>query len=124
MHRLQLSEVKGKTVYDLGGGGSYFAFPLVRQGARVVVADPDRRFLAYLLGRRDALDIPSSRLEVRPIPYDDPLLRRGGRRVVCQYVAHGRRSCSLPRQAACGDAISHRQLQDERRCVVRPSLGA
>lgn len=64
---------EGKVVLDLGCGTGYFAVRLAQVAARVIAADIDERFLAYLRGRMSALpDGVRARIEPRKIESTSP----------------------------------------------------
>lgn len=68
-----LGDLSGKTVADIGSGSGFLAFKMVERGARVLCVDVDERFLAYILGKRDALGL-SDKIELRTSPYERPAL--------------------------------------------------
>lgn len=72
-----IGEVSGQTIMDIGSGTGYFSFRLVEAGAKVIAADVDERFQEYIRIKKDRLGIPDSKLSLRIIPYDDPLLEPG-----------------------------------------------
>ncbi len=72
-----IGDVSGETIMDIGSGTGYFSFRLVEAGARVIAADVDERFQQYIKIKRDSLEIPETTLELRKIPYDDPMLAPG-----------------------------------------------
>ncbi|MEE4360828.1 MAG: class I SAM-dependent methyltransferase [Pseudomonadales bacterium] len=69
----KLGPLEGKTVADIGSGSGFLAFRMAAQGARVLCIDIDERFLAYILGKRDALEL-GDRIEPRLSPPDRPAL--------------------------------------------------
>jgi SAM-dependent methyltransferase len=69
----QLGPLDGRTVADIGSGTGFLAFRMAERGARVLCVDVDERFLAYILGKRDALGL-AERIELRPSPYERPAL--------------------------------------------------
>lgn len=71
-----LGPLDGRTVVDLGSGSGFLAFRLAEAGARVLCVDIDERFLAYVLGKRDALGL-GDRVETRLSPPDGPALEAG-----------------------------------------------
>lgn len=75
-HVLDLLGVSpGETVVDLGAGTGYFLAPLsqaVGPRGRVLALEPESNFVAHM-ERRTAQE-GLSNVEVRRIPYDDPLL--------------------------------------------------
>ncbi len=70
-------DLKGKTIYDLGSGTGYFTMKMIDRGTKVIAADPDPRFLDYLMNKRDSLKISKKQLAGRLIPYDNPKLEKG-----------------------------------------------
>lgn len=72
-----IGDVAGETIMDIGSGTGYFSFRLVEAGAKVIAADVDERFQEYIRIKKDRLGIPDSKLSLRIIPYDDPLLEPG-----------------------------------------------
>ena len=72
-----IGDVTGETIMDIGSGTGYFSFRLVEAGARVIAADVDERFQQYIKIKRDSLGISETSLELRKIPYDDPMLGPG-----------------------------------------------
>lgn len=72
----QLGDLEGKTVADIGSGSGFLAFRMAERGARVLCVDVDERFLAYILGKRDALGL-AGQIELRLSPYDRPSLEAG-----------------------------------------------
>lgn len=64
-----LGDLQGKTVMDLGAGSGYFSVRLAKQAQKVIAADVNDEFLAYLKERvaKEGL----SNVEVRKVPYDD-----------------------------------------------------
>ncbi|MFZ9003719.1 MAG: class I SAM-dependent methyltransferase [Robiginitalea sp.] len=72
-----IGDVAGETIMDIGSGTGYFSFRLVEAGAKVIAADVDERFQEYIRIKKDRLGIPDSKLSLRKIPYDDPLLEPG-----------------------------------------------
>ena len=72
-----IGDITGETIMDIGSGTGYFSFKLVAKGATVIAADVDDRFQKYIQIRRDSLEIPVSKLSLRRIPYDDPMLDPG-----------------------------------------------
>lgn len=71
----QMGDLTSKRIMDLGAGTGYFAFSLSETGAQVIAADVDERFLDFMRQRKEALNIPDEEMEVRKVPYDDPLLK-------------------------------------------------
>lgn len=71
----RLGALAGKTVADIGSGSGFLAFRMADRGARVLCIDIDERFLAYILGKRDALGL-EDRIEPRLSPPDRAALAR------------------------------------------------
>ncbi len=73
-----LGDLRDKTVVDIGAGSGYFTFRLAARARKVIAADVNDRFIAYLKMRRDSMIVSSgkSNVEVRKIPYNDPGLRQ------------------------------------------------
>ena len=69
----QLGDLHGKTVADIGSGTGFLAFRMAARGAQVLCIDVDERFLAYILGKRDALGL-AGQIEPRLSPFERPLL--------------------------------------------------
>jgi SAM-dependent methyltransferase len=72
----RLGPLEGRTVADIGSGSGFLAFRMAEAGARVLCVDIDERFLAYILGKRDALGL-GDRVETRLSPPDRPALEPG-----------------------------------------------
>ena len=72
-----LGELTNKKVMEIGAGTGYFSFRLVEAGARVIAADVDERFLAYMKEKKDSLQLSNAQLELRQVPYDSPQLLEG-----------------------------------------------
>ncbi len=72
-----LGDLQGKTVMDIGSGSGYFSLRLAEAGARVISADVDERFLAYIDQRKDETGLTDRQLETRRLPYDSPRLQPG-----------------------------------------------
>ena len=70
-----LGDLQGKVVMDIGSGSGYFSFRLADAGARVICADVDERFLAYIAEQIDARQIEPDRMMLRHIPYDSAQLK-------------------------------------------------
>lgn len=69
-----IGPLQGKTVMDLGAGSGYFSVRLARAGAKVIAADVDDDFLAFVKNRIEKEDL-SEYIETRKLPYDSPLLK-------------------------------------------------
>jgi len=67
-------ELSGKTIMDIGSGTGYFSFPLAQAGAKVIAADVDERFQAYIKDKKAEMEIGDEVIELRKIPYDSPAL--------------------------------------------------
>jgi len=72
-----MGDVTKKKVIDVGAGSGYFSFRLVDAGARVIAADVNDEFQAYIRKKKDELGIKDKQLETRLIPYDEPGLTDG-----------------------------------------------
>lgn len=71
----KMGNLSGKTVADIGVGTGYFAFRLVRKGARVIGIDIEEKFLEYIENRKS--DLPGSlseNINTRLTVPDDPNL--------------------------------------------------
>ncbi len=71
----KMGNLSGKTVADIGVGTGYFAFRLVRKGARVIGIDIEEKFLEYIENRKS--DLPGSlsgNITTRLTVADDPNL--------------------------------------------------
>jgi cyclopropane fatty-acyl-phospholipid synthase-like methyltransferase len=68
-----LGKLKGKTIMDIGAGSGYFSVKLAAAGARVIAADVNDEFQAYLKKRMEDNNIKN--IELRKIPYDSPSLK-------------------------------------------------
>jgi len=72
-----LGNVEGKTIIDIGAGTGYFSFPLAQAGARVIAADVDERFLAYIKKKKEKLGMTDKQVIPKKVPYDTPNLKNG-----------------------------------------------
>lgn len=70
-----LGELEGKTIMDIGAGSGYFSVKLAAKGARVIAADVDDEFQAFLKDRIKKEQLQN--LTTRKIPYDSPGLEDG-----------------------------------------------
>lgn len=68
-----LGDLKGKTVMDIGAGSGYFSVRLAKKGARVIAADVNDEFQAFLKRRIENEQLQG--LTTRKIPYDSPGLK-------------------------------------------------
>ena len=71
----KMGNLSGKTVADIGVGTGFFAFRLVRKGARVIGIDIEEKFLEYIENRKS--DLPGSlsgNIATRLTVPDDPNL--------------------------------------------------
>jgi len=69
-----LEPLEGQSVADIGSGSGFLAFMMAERGAdKVLCIDIDERFLAYILGKRDALGLGEV-IEPRLSPPDRPAL--------------------------------------------------
>lgn len=72
-----LEPLAGKRVADIGSGSGFLAFGMVeRNASSVLCVDIDERFLAYILGKRDALGLEAA-IKTRLSPTDRPMLAAG-----------------------------------------------
>jgi len=69
-----IGNVAGEKIMDIGAGTGYFSFRLANAGAQVIAADVDDRFLNYVKQKRDSLKISPSKIEMRKVEFDSPLL--------------------------------------------------
>lgn len=69
-----MGELKGKTVLDIGAGTGYFSFKLAQKGAHVIAADVDPAFITMIEHKKQTLNIASSALVTKLIPFDSPEL--------------------------------------------------
>ncbi|MCB0790944.1 MAG: hypothetical protein H6595_12335 [Flavobacteriales bacterium] len=60
-----IGPVAGRTVGNVFAGDGYYAFQLVKAGARVIATDPDPTHIAAIEERKKALGVGDDRLEVR-----------------------------------------------------------
>lgn len=68
-----LGDLEGKTIMDIGAGSGYFSVKLAREGAKVIAADVNQEFQAYVK-LRIAEEGLKDQIETRLIPYDSPKL--------------------------------------------------
>ncbi len=68
-----LGDINGKTVMDIGAGSGYFSVKLAQRGARVIAADVDTEFQAFIDKRIAEQGL--SGIETRKIPFDSPGLQ-------------------------------------------------
>ena len=70
-----LGDIRGKTIMDIGAGSGYFSVKLAEKGAKVIAADVDDEFQAFIKSRigQDGL----KNIQTRKIPYDSPGLKDG-----------------------------------------------
>ncbi|MEX2353951.1 MAG: class I SAM-dependent methyltransferase [Gammaproteobacteria bacterium] len=69
-----IGDIQGKTVMDIGSGTGYFSFRLAKAGAKVICADVDDRFLAYIEDKMKREDISDEQMELRKVPYHSSTL--------------------------------------------------
>lgn len=69
-----LRPLSGKRVMDIGAGSGYFTARFLREGAQVVAADVDKKFLGHLEKRFPRENWPE--LLVRKVEYDDPMMEK------------------------------------------------
>ena len=67
-----LGDINGKTIMDIGAGTGYFSFRMADQGARVIAADVDERFLEYMETKKQ--ETANELVITRKVPYDNPKL--------------------------------------------------
>jgi len=67
-----LGDIKGKTIMDIGAGTGYYAFRLTAKGAKVIAADVDDRFIAYVEKKKERLK--DDLIVTRKVDFEDPLL--------------------------------------------------
>ena len=70
---LYMGNLKGKKIIDIGAATGYFSVKFAANGADVIAADVSEGFQKYLKERVEKED--SMNIELRKIPYDNPLLR-------------------------------------------------
>ncbi len=70
-----MGDLNGKTIIDIGAGTGYFSTKFANKGAHVIAADVSEDFQNYLKERIERNMIGN--IELRKIPYDNPLLRSG-----------------------------------------------
>lgn len=68
-----LGDLKGKKIMDIGAGTGYFSVKMADKGAIVIAADVDEKFQEYIKNRIEKNHLEN--IELRKIPYDDPLLK-------------------------------------------------
>jgi ubiquinone/menaquinone biosynthesis C-methylase UbiE len=69
-----LGDVEGLTIMDLGAGTGYFSVRLASKGAKVIAADVSDEFQEFLRKRMNSEGL--SNIELRKVPYDNPLLKQ------------------------------------------------
>ena len=69
-----LGDIKGKKIMDIGAGSGYFSVPLAEAGAKVIAADVDDEFQAYIKKRIEENGLEELGIELRKLPYDSPSL--------------------------------------------------
>ncbi|MBT8190594.1 MAG: class I SAM-dependent methyltransferase [Bacteroidia bacterium] len=72
-----LCEINEKKIMEIGAGTGYFSFRLVEAGAKVIAADVDEKFQAFMKNKKDSLNIKDDKLELRKVPYDSSTLDNG-----------------------------------------------
>ena len=70
-----LGDLKGKTIMDIGAGSGYFSFRLLAKGAKVIAADVNDEFQAYIQEKKEKDFNNSADLELRKLPFDSPALK-------------------------------------------------
>lgn len=69
-----LGDIQGKKIMDIGAGSGYFSVPLAQAGAKVIAADVDDEFQAYIKQRIEKNGLEDLGIELRKLPYDSPSL--------------------------------------------------
>jgi len=72
-----LGDLSGKKIIDIGAGSGYFSVRLAELGAKVIAADVDDEFQAYIKKRIEDNGLEGLGIELRKIPYDSPSLEKG-----------------------------------------------
>ncbi|MEM8890642.1 MAG: class I SAM-dependent methyltransferase [Bacteroidota bacterium] len=72
-----LGDLSGKKIIDIGAGSGYFSVRLAELGAKVIAADVDDEFQAYIKKRIEDNGLEELGIELRKIPYDSPSLEKG-----------------------------------------------
>lgn len=72
-----LGDLSGKKIIDIGAGSGYFSVRLAEVGAKVIAADVDEKFQAYIKKRIEDNGLEELGIELRKIPYDSPSLEKG-----------------------------------------------
>jgi len=72
-----MGDISGKTVMDIGCGTGYFSVRLAEKKAKVICADVDEEFQAYVDQRKEEEGYSDEQIETRLIPYDSPDLTEG-----------------------------------------------
>lgn len=72
-----LGDIKGKKIMDIGAGSGYFSVRLAKAGAKVIAADVDDKFQAYIKKRIEENGLEDLGIELRKLPYDSPSLEAG-----------------------------------------------
>lgn len=72
-----LGDLEGKKIMDIGAGSGYFSVPLAKAGAKVIAADVDDKFQAYIKKRIEENGLENLGIELRKLPYDSPSLEKG-----------------------------------------------
>lgn len=68
-----LGKIKGKTIMDIGAGSGYFSVRLAEAGARVIAADVNDEFQAFVQRRIQENNL--NNISTRKIPFDGPGLQ-------------------------------------------------
>lgn len=73
----KMGDITEKTVMDLGAGPGYFTMKLADHAAKVIAAEPNQEFVDHLNQELSKEEFKNyqSKVEVRKIPYDSPLLK-------------------------------------------------
>ncbi len=70
-----LGDLNGKTIMDIGAGSGYFSVKMAKGGAKVIAADVNDEFQAFLEDRIEKEQLQN--ITTRKIPYDSPGLEEG-----------------------------------------------
>ena len=70
-----LGDIRRKTIMDIGAGSGYFSVKLAEKGAKVIAADVDDEFQAFIKSRIEQDGLKN--IQTRKIPYDSPGLKDG-----------------------------------------------
>ncbi|NAS13847.1 class I SAM-dependent methyltransferase [Poritiphilus flavus] len=68
-----LGDIQDQKIMDIGSGSGYFSVKLAARGAKVIAADVDDEFQAFIEKRIKENNLKN--IETRKIPYDSPALK-------------------------------------------------